>query len=269
MERGTMGKSGRRGNNEGSNPIQRADGRWQINIRYTDESGNSHRRSVSGRTAQEVRTKRDALRKRITAGQPASDSSAPVSTFVESWVASTLAVSSRKQSTKLLYGTVARKHISDTALGRTRLSRVKPSTVEAWLVEVRGRGLSDSTVRTCYTVLRAVFDTAVRDEAVATNPVAKIPRPPVRKKEAACLSASEAADLLESARDSRYAPLFRFLVNTATRRGEALALQWSGIDFTKKLIHVRHTLARVDGVLQRIDPKSIKSRRVIPGYCAR
>ena len=33
----------RRGNSEGSNPVQRGDGRWQVHIRHTDEDGRSRR----------------------------------------------------------------------------------------------------------------------------------------------------------------------------------------------------------------------------------
>ncbi len=57
--------------------------------------------------------------------------------------------------------------------------------------------------------------------------------------------------------------LFDLLVNTGLRRGEALALKWSDVDFTKSLIRVRGTLARVDGDLVVTKPKTEKSRRVI------
>ncbi len=52
-------------------------------------------------------------------------------------------------------------------------------------------------------------------------------------------------------------------MNTSLRRGEALALTWSDVDFTKKLIRVRGTLARVDGELIVTEPKTEKSKRVI------
>src|SRR4030095_2869948 len=63
---------------------------------------------------------------------------------------------------------------------------------------------------------------------------------------------------------SRYAPLFELLVNTGLRRGEALALPWSDIDFDEKLLRVRGTLARVAGELVVTETKTPRSRRVIP-----
>ena len=53
-------------------------------------------------------------------------------------------------------------------------------------------------------------------------------------------------------------------MNTGLRRGEALALHWSDIDFDEKLLRVRGTLARVSGELVVTETKTPKSRRVVP-----
>jgi integrase len=49
----------------------------------------------------------------------------------------------------------------------------------------------------------------------------------------------------------------------ALRRGEALALHWSDIDFAAKVLRVRG-MARVDGELVVTETKTAKSRRVVP-----
>ena len=53
-------------------------------------------------------------------------------------------------------------------------------------------------------------------------------------------------------------------MNTGLRRGEALALHWSDIDFDAKLLRVRGTLARVAGELVVTETKTPRSRRVVP-----
>ena len=58
--------------------------------------------------------------------------------------------------------------------------------------------------------------------------------------------------------------MFELLAGSGLRRGEALALRWRDIDFDQRLIHVRGTLARIDGKLVVTEPNSAKSRRVIP-----
>jgi integrase len=258
-----MSTAKRRGNGEGSNPVQRKDGRWQVHIRYTDELGIGRRTSVLGKTSAEARAKANDVRDRLRASLPAKVRKVTVGVFTSQWIASTLAASDRKPSTKELYHRIARHHIVGSTIGTRPLDKLKPSHVEAWKVELANRGLAESTVRTAYTVLRAVLDTAVRDEALARNPAAAVARPKVTVREAAYLSPAQVRELLSEAASSRYAPVFELLVNTGLRRGEALALTWSDIDFERKLIRVRGTLARVDGELTVTEPKTSKSKRAV------
>ena len=252
----------RRANGEGSKPVQRKDGRWQVGIRYSVD-GVGKRTTVTGRTAKEARDKAQEVRDRLRADLPAKDRKVTLGAFTESWIGSTLAASDRKATTKSMYATVARKHIIGATIGGVSIDRLKASHVEAWKVELQARGLSESTVRSAYTILRAILDTAVRDDALGKNPAAAVTRPNVTRREAAHLTTAEVRRLLDAAATSRYAALFDMLVNTGLRRGEALALKWSDVDFTKNLIRVRGTLARVDGDLVVTKPKTEKSRRVI------
>jgi integrase len=259
-----MSTARRRGNSEGSNPVQRADGRWQINLRYRDEHGIPRRITLSGKTAREARDKADEVRRRLRSHLPAKDRKIILAAFTESWITSTLAASDRKPSTKSLYATLARKHIIEATIGAQPLDKLKPSHVEAWKVELKGRGLSDATIRRTFSALRAILDTAVRDEALARNPAAAVKAPKVSPQEAAYLTPDQVRQLLEAARTSRYAKLFEFLVNTGLRRGEALALRWSDVDLDVGVIRVRGTLGRVDGALVVTEPKTAKSRRSVP-----
>lgn len=251
----------RRANGEGSKPRQRKDGRWVVEVRYIDPDGLSKRTSVYGTTAKEARVKGEEVRDRVKKRQAPKDSKVTVAAFTQEWLESTLAVSDRKATTKSLYTRMARLHIVDSNLGRTTLDRITPRKVEAWVTELRRRKLADSTVRTTYTVLRAVLDTAVRDRAIAENPAAVVKRPKVTTKEATFLQAHEVDAVLEAATGSRYALLFRLLANTGMRRGEALALRWSHVDLTNETFRVVGTLAREDGELVVTDTKTAKSKR--------
>jgi integrase len=254
----------RRGNSEGSNPVQRADGRWQVHIRHTDEDGSSSRHTVYGNTAKEARDKAAEVRARLRANLPAKDRKITLGEFTAEWIDSSLAASDRKATTKNLYGTMARTHIIGAKIGAKPLDKLRPSHIDAWTVELKDRGLAESSIRTAYTVLRAVLDTAVRDKAVAQNQAQAVRRPKVTGKEAAYLTPDQVRSLLAAAEGSRYAALFALLVNSGLRRGEALALHWSDIDFNARLLRVRGTLARVAGELVVTETKTAKSRRVVP-----
>jgi len=254
----------RRGNHEGTAPRRRPDGRWQIDIRYQDPSGAHKRTAVYGKTQAEARTNAKALRKRFELGQPAREAKETLGTFTGEWIAGTLAASTRKASTKAMYATLARKHIVSSALGSLSLDRVTPRAVEAWLAELKGKGLAESTVRSAYTILRAVLDTAVRDGLLSRNAAAAVKRPTVAAREAASLTPDQVRAVLTAAHQSRYAPLFAVLAGTGLRRGEALALQWPDIDLEAGVARVRGTLARVAGELGVTEPKTAKSRRTVP-----
>jgi hypothetical protein len=100
------------------------------------------RTTVYGKTAREARDKAEEVRRRLRAHLPAKDKKITLGAFAESWITSTLAASDRKPSTKSLYATLALKHIIAAKLGAQPLDRLKPSHVEAWKVELQGRGLS-------------------------------------------------------------------------------------------------------------------------------
>ncbi len=110
----------RRGNSEGSAPRRRPDGRWQINLRVTDESGRASRHTVYGDTAQEARDKAAEIRRRVEGGQPARDRRETVAAFTLHWIDTTLQASERKRNTKVMYAGVARTHILGSSLAGLR-----------------------------------------------------------------------------------------------------------------------------------------------------
>jgi hypothetical protein len=169
---GMTGSAKRRGNQEGSNAWQRADGRWQVHVRHEDASGAKRRSTVYGKSAREARAKAKAMLGRVADGRPARDQRITVAAFAEVWITSTLEASDRRRTTKSLYATLARAHVVGSRLGGISLDKLRPTHIEGWIVELRSKGLSESTVRSAYTVARAVLDTAVLDGDVGMNPVA-------------------------------------------------------------------------------------------------
>ena len=254
----------RRPKGEGS-VHRRADGKWIGRLYYVDPVTDVAKRAqATGGTKAEVSRRLRAIQDRIQQGAPARDDSATFGTFATRWIGSSLEASDRKHSTKVLYAGLTRTHIVDSQLGKTRMNALKPTTVERFVTQLRGKGLSPSSVRQIYTVARAIGDAAVRDGLLAKNPFVAVRRPKAPTAEATFLQPHEIAHLLTNAETSRYAPLFEFLVNTGLRRGEALALKWSDVDLHNQVLRVRGTLARIDGDLKITAPKSDRSRRTIP-----
>jgi integrase len=193
--------------------------------------------------------------------------------------ATTLAASDRKESTRSLYRSLATKHLIPEPFGALCLDKLKPSDVEALVLRLRARtrpahaedgsatesrALSDSTIRTTYTVLRSALDGTVRDGLPARNPAAVIRRPRVERTEARHLPPAEVRRLLIAAESSRYYRALVLITATGIRRGECLALRWADIDHDAGVFRIRGTLSRVGGKLSVTEPKTERSRRVLP-----
>lgn len=112
---------------------------------------------------------------------------------------------------------------NDVAVMAARLaSEIRPKT---------GRPLSAATRRGLLGVLQHALDDAVRAGLLGSNVAASVKKPKVRRPEMHTWSAAELAAFLHATREDRMAPLWHLLALTGLRRGEALGLKWSDVDF--------------------------------------
>lgn len=244
---------------------QRPNGLWEARLSYVDPT-TGRRRSASfyATTAEAARDKLDEARERIKTEAPVRDSAQRLADWVEHWSDTALEASPRKESTKALYRTLARKHLSPAPLGTLPLERLRKTHIDGLIVALRRQGLSDSTVRQVYTVLRAILEDAKLDGLIARNPATLVKRPGVAREEARHLAAADVAALLTAAEGLRYRPVLALIAATGLRRGEALALRWEHINLKDGTLKVAATLSRVDGRLLITEPKSPRSRRTVP-----
>jgi integrase len=234
-------------------------------MRYRDPATDQQKRiSVYGRTQKAALAELDKVRDRLKEGQRPRDASTTVADWMVHWRATTLAASDRKQSTKAQYAGLSRKHLESSGFGATRLDRLRPSDVEKLILDMRARALSGSAVRQVYTVLRAGLDGAVRDGLLAKNPVAAVKRPGVQRVEARHLDRDAVVQVLNAAKTSRYHTALVLIASTGLRRGECLALTWDRVDLKAGTLRVAATISRVGGKLTVSEPKSARSRRVVP-----
>ena len=157
-------------NGEGSIYKRMRDGkviRYEGAITYIGDDGKTKRHTVYGRTRQDVRDKLRKARERLDAGAPVRDATRTVADWLAQWRVTTLAVSDRKPATREMYAHLCRKHLEPAPFGAITLDRLRPTDIEALVLKCRDRGLSDSSVRSVYTVLRLAFDGAVRDGLLA------------------------------------------------------------------------------------------------------
>jgi integrase len=251
----------KRHNGEGT-VRQRPNGTWEARLSYLDPLTDKRRRaSFYGPTAENVRDQLKEARDRLDAADPVKDSVQRFGEYLEHWLDSALEASSRKQSTKVLYRNLS-KHL--TPLQAKPLAKIRKTDIDALIVGLRKKGLSDSSVRSIYTVLRAVLEDAKTDGLVAVNMATKVPRPGIARKEAKHLTVVDVIAVLAASEGLRYSPVLKLIAATGLRRGEAIGLYWTDVNLDTGELRVRHTLSRVDGELLITEPKTARSRRTIP-----
>ena len=125
-------------------------------------------------------------------------------------------------------------------------------------------GLAPRTVGYLRGVLRQALGFAERMDLVGRN-VARLARPPrVPRRQVSPLTIEQARTFRAAIAGDRLEALYLVAVGCGLRQGEILGLRWGDVDLGGRTLSVRFALARVDGELRLVEPKSATSRRTVP-----
>ena len=130
-----------------------------------------------------------------------------------------------------------------------------------------GGALSSRTVRHVHAVLHHALKDAVRRHRLTRNPADTVDPPSVRGPAATEMqtwSAEQAKAFLEATEDTRLGALWRILLMTGLRRGEACGLRWDDVDLEAGRLSIRRALVPVGKVVLVSEPKTARGRRVVP-----
>jgi integrase len=250
----------RRGPHEGS-IYPRKDGRWAGSVHIGWIDGKRVRKHVLGRTRGEVADKLDALLRAKKEQRPVPDQRAKVGPFLRTWLQE-VARPAIRASTHDSYRDIVELHLVP-GLGSIRLAKLSPADVQAFLNRKREGGLSARRVQMLHAVLRRALKTAEEWGMVSRN-VARLAHPPrVPKHEIRPLTPEEAHQLIETSAEDRLRALWVTALGTGLRQGELLGLRWEDVDLEARRLRLCHTLARVDGKLVLLEPKTERSRRTV------
>lgn len=206
-------------------------------------AGRRRRKKLSGRTKVEVLGKLRALHRQLDAGLPAPDGRLTVSTFLDRWLVSTLA-GHVADSTADDYADTVRLHLRP-ALGERVLSKLTVADVDALWAAKRAAGYSPNSIRIMRALLRKALGQAEREGLLVRNVAALSTPPRIRAPEGRTLAPSQARQLLDAIAGHRLEALVIFLLAFGMRRGEALGLRWSGVNWDAATIAVTHGVKRI------------------------
>ena len=254
----------RRANREGTIYHVPSENRWRAALTWTDEAGQRHRRTVSGKTQAGVRQRLGQLRSDLDRGL------APVRTdtvagYMVDWL------EREKQRIRPSTWRGREMHVRGyivPALGKVPLSKLTPAHIERMTAELVASGLSPRTASHARVTLRRALADAVRDGLVHRN-VAALARPPRVTRRTIepgrdYLDAAQLRRLLAVATEYRVGALVTLAATTGLRQGELLGLAWEDVDWESATLTVRRTMARAwGGGYELSPPKTNRSRRSI------
>jgi integrase len=126
-----------------------------------------------------------------------------------------------------------------------------------------GRPLSPRSVGHVHRVLHRALGHAATWALVSQNVASLVSPPPVPDAEIVILTEEQIAVTLRYLQGRTLRPIVSFLLGTGARRGEALALRWSDIDFQKNVVRIERSLEQTKGSLRIKSPKTKNGRRSV------
>lgn len=273
----------KRANGEGT-IRQRKDGRWEG--LYTV---NYKRKSVYGKTQEDIRKKLNKILNEIDTGMYTEKSNITLSAWLDEWL-EVYAKPSIRISTYGSYEGFIRNHIKPE-IGKIKLTSLRPDMLQKFfnqklisgrcdkvidnktkkLVSKKG-GLSEKTIKNMYNMVHSALKQAHKNGLVYRNVSELITLPKQRKNEMHVLTLDEQRALQNAIQGERLGVGILLSLFTGIRLGELLGLKFQDIDFETKTISIRRTLNRLkvfDNPHKKTEivigePKTANAQRVIP-----
>jgi len=143
--------------------------------------------------------------------------------------------------------------------GHLTIDNIDAYGIEQFKAQQTRKGYAPASINLHLRCLSKCLQCAMDWGLIETNPARAVKKVRDDEEKWTFLDFDEAEVFLAAASD-KWRPVFVVTMDTGLRRGETLALRWRDIDWTNRLVNVRHTLYK--GTLQT--PKSKGSRRSIP-----
>lgn len=136
--------------------------------------------------------------------------------------------------------------------GRKKIGSVKYSDVLLFYQKLlEEKEMQVNTLETIHTILHPTFQLAVRDNVIRVNPsdgvMAQVKKGKGKNhgvRHALTVEQQRAFInyMEENISFQHWVPIFKFLLGTGCRIGEAIGIRWDDIDFDKRMININHSL---------------------------
>ena len=220
---------------------------------------NGRRKVVYGATKAKAVAKLESLKIGVsTLGLPQTDERLTVEAYFTLWFAEhRKSLRPRSIST---YDSLLRLHIVP-ALGSRRLTSLTTQQLEKYFAALP---LAPKSVSIVEGVITTALNDAIKWGYLRHNVAHLADTPRQQALEVEPIGAAEARTIIAAFAGDSLEPLVTLALGTGLRQGELLALRPEDIDLGRRRLSVRHTLQCVDSECVLLEPKTKRSRRMVP-----
>lgn len=138
-----------------------------------------------------------------------------------------------------------------SSIGMRKISQIKHSDIKLFYYSLLSQGMKVSSLSDIQIMLHPVFEMAIKDDYIRSNPTSGVMRYFKKRREEEeikrhALTEDEQEAFITYIKNhpiySKHALIFTILLETGCRIGEALALSWQDCDFENEVINVKNNL---------------------------
>ena len=235
---------------------------WEasVTLGYDPGSGQQIRKTYTGKTQKEVREKMQAAAVAVQDGNYFEPEKITLGAWFDLWFKDYCG--DKKYLTVKQYKSMTDTHIRP-ALGTVKLSKLTPPQIQSFYNELQRTGrtvkekdketgkvitrqepLSAKTVKNIHGIMSKSLSTAVDVGYIKSNPTERVTLPRVEKKEICPLTDAQVKAFMDICRGHEYERVYKLILFTGLREGEALGLSWDCIDFEAGTVKVVRQLQK-------------------------
>lgn len=213
----------------------------QIVTGINPETGKPKRKTLYGKTIEEVNKKKTQLLHELNIGQYFEPSEMSFGEWLDKWLKEFKRLEI-EDTTYEGYEKLINLHIKPK-IGNVPLANLNVHTIQHFINQqlTRGRldgkgGMAKSSVRQMYTIINQALDKAVQVNLIRENVADAATPPTIEHKEMQTLTEDQLVSFFEAAQDRREFYAYVVAATTGLRRGELLGLSWDCVDLENGFI---------------------------------
>ncbi len=239
-------KNKKKRNANGSGSItKRADGRWEgkYSIPADDGSARYIRKSVYGKTKEEVRKKLTKIQYEIDNNLYVNPVKITLDNWIDTWLKDYVKYSV-KDLTYDAYYAISKNHIKPI-LGDVLITKITPDRIQKFYNHLlEEKNLSVKTVKNIAGVLHKMLDQAFIVGHIKDNPCNRTKLPKTPKKKIKPMSNENIEQFLQAIKGHKFENIYFVTLFTGLREGEVLGLTWDCVDFKNSTLLINKQLKK-------------------------